>query len=333
MDRRLSRRTLLAAVGALLVTHSLSAHAAGPGIGAKASYANRIRAIEHSPLGLTFHLELKSAPFPTSASSYQDASVFVFVPAHYRADRGGLAALVHFHGHNTSAERALSAHQLREQLVDSKQNAVLVVPQGPLFAADSSAGKLEAPGGLKALLEEVALVLSSKEAMDELGPAKILRGTGIGRVCLSGHSGGYHAVASCLKQGGVSVSEAYLFDALYAEAEVFKAWMLAGRLAGMPKRKLVSMATAGAPLANTEALMADLAKAGLRCVVEKKEGSISREDLVRADAVFLQSPLTHQDVTFEHNALRDCLYASSLPRHVKTSWFRAARGPRPIEKR
>ena len=89
----------------------------------------------------------------------------------------------------------------------------------------------------------------------------------------------------------------------------------------------------GAPLANTEALMADLAKAGLRCVTEKKEGAISRDDLVHADAVFLQSPLTHQDVTFEHNALRDCLYASSLPRHVKTSWFRASRGPRPIEKR
>lgn len=323
------------AAAAVLATSALplrSAEAAEPGK-SPTDFGARIRTIEHSTIGVTFRLELKSAPFPTSASSYQDSSVFVFVPSYYRADRSGLSVLVHFHGHNTSAERALSAHQLREQLSDSKQNAVLIVPQGPMFAADSSAGKLEAPGGLKALIEEVAAVLSSSTASAELGSAKVLRGTGVGRVCLSGHSGGYHAVAACLKQGGVTVSEAYLFDALYAEGDVFKTWMLGGRIAGQAKRKLVSMATGGAPLANTEALMADLAKAGLRCVTEKKEGAISRDDLVHADAVFLQSPLTHQDVTFEHNALRDCLYASSLPRHVKTSWFRASRGPRPIEKR
>ena len=317
----------------LLLARTVPALAADGGVAGSTGYGTRIRTIEHSALGVTFRLELKSAPFPTSAASYQDASVFVFVPSYFRADRNGLSSLVHFHGHNTSAERALSSHQLREQLSDSKQNAILIVPQGPLFAADSSAGKLEARGGLKALLDEVAIVLGSSEAASELGPSKILRGSGVGRVCLSGHSGGYHAVAACLKQGGVAVSEAYLFDALYADGEVFKEWMLGGRVAGQAKRKLVSMATGGAPLANTEALMADLAKAGLRCVTEKKEGAISREDLVRADAVFLQSPLTHQDVTFEHNALRDCLYASSLPRHVKTSWFRAARGPRPIEKR
>ncbi|MFO0667210.1 MAG: hypothetical protein U0174_24875 [Polyangiaceae bacterium] len=313
--------------GTLLLTQSLPALAADRGFG------SRIRTIERSPIGVTFRLKLRNAPFPVSAASYQDASVFVFVPSYFRADRSGLSALVHFHGHNTTAERALTAHQLREQLADSKQNAILVVPQGPVLAADSSAGKLEAPGGLRALLQEVALVLASSEATAELGSSKVLRGTGLGRVCLSGHSGGYHAVAACLKQGGVTVSEAYLFDALYADAEVFKSWMLGGRIAGQPKRKLVSMATGGAPLANTEALMAELARAGLVCVTEKKEGAISREDLVRADAVFLQSPLTHQDVTFEHNALRDCLYASALPRHVKTSWFRAARGPRPIEKR
>ena len=74
----------------------------------------------------------------------------------------------------------------------------------------------------------------------------------LGRVCLSAHSGGYHAAACCLRDGGVDVHETYLFDALYAESDVFRDWVLARRGAPAASRhKLVSYFTAGAP---TEAL-------------------------------------------------------------------------------
>ncbi len=48
----------------------------------------------------------------------------------------------------------MTAHALREQLVDSRQNAVLVVPQLAVLAADSACGRLESAGGLARLLAD-----------------------------------------------------------------------------------------------------------------------------------------------------------------------------------
>ena len=88
----------------------------------------RLKSVARDARGTTLTLGLSHAPF--AGMGYGDDTVLVFVPAHfkYRAEEG-VAALVHFHGHNTSAERAMAAHELREQLSDSKQNALLVVPQ------------------------------------------------------------------------------------------------------------------------------------------------------------------------------------------------------------
>src|SRR5262249_26891875 len=95
------------------------------------------RVVAEDARGLTLAADLEHAPFPAQGAAYQDRTVFVFVPAHYTPPRDGrVSMVVHFHGHNTTAERAMAAHELREQLFDSKQNAILVVPQGPVFAAD-----------------------------------------------------------------------------------------------------------------------------------------------------------------------------------------------------
>jgi hypothetical protein len=288
--------------------------------------------------GTTFALELEHAPFPHGGAPYQDRTVFVFVPHAFRPEkdsRGGrVPFLVHFHGHNTTAERALVAHELREQLVDSRQNAVLVVPQGPVNAQDSSAGKLDAPGGLARLLDDVVRFLASPEAASAV-KGTLGRGTlQPGNVCLSAHSGGYHAAASSARVGGIDVNEIYLFDALYADLEAFRDWVVAGR--GKPARqrhKLVSYYGAGATENNSQWLLAELQKANVRCAFEKIEGTLSREDLVHSEAVFVRTQLSHGGVTHELNALRDCLYASGLPRHLRTAWFDAKDGRRPLERR
>src|SRR5688572_25992818 len=149
--------------------------------------ASRVRSIDAQANGTTLWLELDAAPFPHGSAGYQDRTVIVFVPKTFRAERGARAGshghtlslatragarvplLVHFHGHNTTAERAIVSHALREQLVDSKQNAVLVVPQGPVNASDSSAGKLDAPGGLARMLDEVLRMLVTPEVKAALG--------------------------------------------------------------------------------------------------------------------------------------------------------------------
>jgi hypothetical protein len=238
------------------------------------------------------------------------------------------------HGHTTTAERAMVAHQLREQIADSKQNALLVVPQLAVMAADSSCGRLESPGGLLRLLQEV-VVTASHEGRTTLGDTGFPRDAQLGTTCVSAHSGGYHAAACCLRAGGVDVRETYLFDALYGEVDTFRDWVVARQ--GEPlhsRHKLVSYFTEGAQTeANDRQLRAELERVGVLCEEEMQEGELSRHDISHAEAVFVRSGLWHSQVTWETNALRDCLYASALPRHVASNWFARKTGARPIERR
>ena len=185
-----SRRAFLGGLAASLVAVAVARPARAAGAGAPP----RIRAITSDERGTTLTLDLDHAPFPAAGASYQDRTVFAFVPRHHRAPRDGrISMVVHFHGHNTTAERAMAAHELREQLFDSKQNAILLVPQGPVMAQDSSCGKLEAEGGLARMLEDALAALASPEATKALGAAGVSVAssssrTRAGTVCLSAHS-------------------------------------------------------------------------------------------------------------------------------------------------
>jgi hypothetical protein len=301
---------------------------------ARAQGVSRLKSIERDARGTTLYLGLDHAPF--AGGGYHDDTVVVFVPSHYRfmGDDEGVGVLAHMHGHNTTAERAMVAHQLREQLADSKQNALLVVPQLAVMAADSSCGRLEAPGGLVRLLGE-AIATAAREGRSTLGDTAYPARAPLGTVCVSAHSGGYHAAACALRAGGVDVRETYLFDALYAEADAFRDWVVARHGEPLHRRhKLVSYFTVGAATeANDRLLRAELERAGVGCAEELQEGELSRHDLSHAEAVFVRSGEWHSNVSWETNALRDCLYASALPRHLASTWFARKTGARPIERR
>lgn len=293
-----------------------------------------VRAITRDERGITVRMWLEHAPFPTNGAPYGDASVFVFVPHYLRvAPSERLSALVHFHGHNTTAERALVGHELREQLFESKQNAILIVPQGPTMAADSSPGKLAMPGGLARLLAEVLDVLDSIAVGTTSGQTAIRAGMRIDTVCLSAHSGGYHAAASCLRAGGIAINEVYLFDALYGDTAAFRDWVVSGRGRSMRTRhKLISYYDESMR-AESEGLLLDLERCGVVCASEQEEGTLSREVITRSEAVFVRTTVPHRAVTRELNALRDCLGASGMTRHLRTAWLDQDEGNRPLERR
>ncbi len=296
---------------------------------------SRVARVVSDARGVTVTLELEHAPFPASGSGYGDPTVLVFIPHHHRVARDStVSTVVHFHGHNSTAERAMVAHQLREQLFESKQNAILVVPQLAVNAADSAAGKLEAPGGLGRMLGDALRALDAGAVRNAAGLAALSPDASLGRVCVSAHSGGYHAAACALRHGGVAVHEAYLFDALYADVDVFRDWVIAGHGKPMGSRhKLVSYFTAGRTEANTHAMFGELERSGVDCAHEQVEGTLSREELTRAEAVSIRTALAHGAVTSELNSLRDCLYASALRRNLRSSWFEAKHGARPLERR
>jgi hypothetical protein len=319
------RRTFLAALAAAPLVAAARA--------ASAQSSTRVKSVTRDADGTTLWMGLEHAPF--AGGGYRDDTVIVFVPAHYRNyDGEDVATLVHFHGHNTTADRAVSAHQLREQLSDSKQNAILIVPQLAVMAADSSCGRLESEGGFAALVDE-AISVAAHEGRYSLGDSALPRGARRGTVCLSAHSGGYHAAGCALRTGGVDVRETYLFDALYAEGETFRDWVSLRTGESLHRRhKLVSYFTEGAQTeANNRVLRAQLEKLGVLCEEELQEGELSRHELSHAEAVFVRSGVWHSGVTWETNALRDCLFASALPRHVASNWYAHKMGARPIERR
>lgn len=341
MSSSLSRRALLASASSIALAALASrAHAdeGAPPSSSSPSVAPanpRIVKIASDARGVTVTLDLAHAPFPAPGSWHQDSTVVAFIPHHHRVARdSSVSVVVHFHGHHSTAERAIVAHQLREQLFESKQNAILLVPQLAVLAADSSAGKLESAGGLGRMVAEALRVLDSAAVRAATGPAALASGASIGRLCLSAHSGGFHAAATSLKNGGVPVQEVYLFDALYADVDTFKEWVIAGKGKPMNARhKLVSYFTAGTTEANTSALFAQLEKNGVACAYEQTEGTLSRADLTRAEAVSIRTRVGHGAVTSELNGLRDCLYASALHRNLRSSWFDAKNGARPLERR
>jgi hypothetical protein len=332
MSYTVSRRALLS-IAASLGLASLSRSARADAV-APVATRSRVAHVAADERGVTLMLELEHAPFPAPGAGYRDPTVLVFVPRHHRPASGGVQMLVHFHGHNSTAPRATAAHELREQLFDSKQNAILVVPELAAMAADSSCGKLETPGAFARLLQDVLTTIEAREARTALGSSAPGPGARPGRVCVSAHSGGYHAAACALRHGGANVREVYLFDALYAESDVFRDWVIAARGKPMADRhKLVSYYTAGTTEANTRRLFGELEQAGVRVAIEEVEGALSREQIVRAEAVSIRTQLTHGAVTSELNGLRDCLYASALRRRLRTSWFDAKLGARPLERR
>ena len=102
-----------------------------PGLArAEGGAVSRVTDVYKGVRGTTITMELANAPFPAPGAAYRDPTVIVFVPRFFRAD-GAVQTVVHFHGYKNTADAAIKKHQLREQLYDGKQNAVLVVPQLP----------------------------------------------------------------------------------------------------------------------------------------------------------------------------------------------------------
>lgn len=311
---------------------------------APAHAATKLKDSFEGKRGVTLWFELDHAPFRRRDSHqaaggktdgrYRDPTVIVFVPHHFRAANKRVDVVVHFHGHNTTAAAAMRKHQLREQLYDSKQNAIIVMPQGPVNARDSSAGALETQGGLERLLSEVVGELRRRSVSRLLGKSSLDSVRGVGMVCLSAHSGGYRAAAACLELGGINVNEVYLFDALYGRVRSFEIWVAAAKNSrGRARHKLISHYAGGSVRDNNLKLMRRLRRAGIACLHEDKQGALSRLELTKGRAVFIATRLAHGDVAYGHNGLRDCLFASGLRRRVDTDWFDHKDAPRDIQAR
>jgi hypothetical protein len=257
--------------------------------------------------------QLSSAPFPhprrASAHIYQmrlypadkhynDSSVALFIPRGFRQTEA-VDLLVHLHGWWKDIDSTLSKYELPRQLYESGKNAILVVPEGPRNAPDSFAGKLEDAGGLKRFIADVVNFLFKESR---------IKTRSVGKIILSGHSGAFHGIAFALMRGGMAetVSEVYLFDALYGQTEKYTRWI--DRYQG----KMIAVYTdSGGTKEETEALMEDLDGWKIPyCSLEER--AIVPADLHNNRLIFIHTDLEHEMVMNARMQFREYLKASGL---------------------
>ena len=259
--------------------------------------------------------QFTSAPFPhpkrneghkyheenfSAAEHYSDSTVAIFIPKGFRED-GPVDFVIHFHGWKNNVAGTLSRYKLIEQLMESGRNAVLIVPEGPKDAPDSFGGKLEDEGGFSRFMAEVVQNLKTKSNLKKKDVA-------IGNIVLSGHSGGYQVISSIVDLGGMTdhVKEVWLFDALYAQTDKFLAWF------EKEKGRLLNIYTEhGGTKKETEQMISTLKAKGVT-VVAGNEAEMKVSELPSKGAVFIYSPLEHNDVVDKHSIFRDFLKTSSL---------------------
>jgi hypothetical protein len=262
----------------------------------------------------TIITQFLSAPFPHASRAdghkykdeffpadkhYSDSTVAMIVPRGF-ANRGAVDFVIHFHGWRNNVATTLEQFHLTEQFITSGRNAIFIVPEGPRNAPDSSGGKLEDTDGFKRFMEEAMTVLKERGA--------IKTNSTIGKIILSGHSGGYKVMSSIVERGGLGglIKEAWLFDGLYGQGEKFLAW------AQNPGVRLLNIYTdTGGTKVRTEEMMAELKQRGTNFLAATDQ-AVTTPQLKTNRYVFLHSDMSHSDVIMKRRTFQQFLETSCL---------------------
>jgi hypothetical protein len=260
-------------------------------------------------------VHLASGPFPhpqraeghkykdqffSAAEHYTNNTVAIFIPAGFR-ETGKIDFVVHFHGWQNNVEGVLKKYHLIEQLIASRRNAVLVVPQGPRNASDSFGGKLEDPNGFARFMKDVEDTLREKSALKN-------KSFTTGNIILSGHSGGYQVISAIVEHGGLTdrIKEVWLFDALYARTERFLAWW------DQSHGRLIDIYTEhGGTKAETVKLISTLKQRGT-ILYSANDTDTTPTSLRENRMLFLFTDLPHDDVIDKRKAFEQFLTTSCL---------------------
>jgi len=223
----------------------------------------------------------------TAAEHYNDSTVLIIAPKSLDAKKK-VDLVFWFHGWRNNVDNAAVHYELSKQFLASHRNAVLILAETARDAPDSYGGKLENIGVFKGLVADVLNGLKAK--------AIIKPGCRVGNVLLAGHSGAYRVIARIIKNGGEPVDEIMLFDALYAETDIFTAWTKAD-----PGHRFINLYTDhGGTLDETHAMTKLLDDADVSYM------QLEEKDIVPAQyrsqrVLFIHSLKQHDDIVNPDN--------------------------------
>jgi hypothetical protein len=257
----------------------------------------------------TYRFQANNAMFPDTARSaghqyqgkqfsaalhYQDNSVLVHIPAHFKPAKP-FELVFWFHGWYNHIDSATAYFRLLEQFDASGRNAVFVFPEGPKNAPDSYGGKLEQPGVFDALVQEVLISLQHQKILKQkqLPFAKDLE------ITLAGHSGAYRVISKIIAHA--KIQEIFLFDALYGGNENYIKWMAAS-----DKHRFINIYTKdGGTLENSLLLAKELKNKWNLNPVLVDEKDLTNLHLINHRILFIDSHQQHNEViTYQNNLER-----------------------------
>lgn len=254
---------------------------------------------EHSAEGETAYLPMKAAPYPHPSRDkgfvynkvtiprephYTDSTVGLFIPRDFqRTNKTNV--LVYLHGWSNNVRKAIAEYKLREQISASRQNVILIFPEGPRDATDSGCGKLEDKDGLKHLVEEALAALRADGKINT---------TKIGHVLIAGHSGAYRGLACCADHGGLDaeLTGVCLLDSSYGNLDMFVNWVQRH-----PKGAFFSIFTDHLSPQNVY-LFTHMQKLDEHCTL-KIDKDATDDQLARARTLFLHTETLKHDDTVQ----------------------------------
>ncbi|MDB5135855.1 MAG: hypothetical protein JWP37_2458 [Mucilaginibacter sp.] len=246
---------------------------------------------------ISFHIQSAHTSFPdtgrangyiydkvlySSADHYHDSTVLIIAPKNLDAKKT-IDLVFWFHGWRNNVDNAAVYYQLTKQFIASGRNAVLVLAETAKGSPDSYGGKLENPGVFKALVGDVLNGLKAQR----LVPKNCIAG----HVMLAGHSGAYRVMARIIQNGQVPVDEVMLFDALYAETEIFMAWIKADST-----RRFIHLYTDHGGTDGESHAMVKLLDQEHIPYFETEETQISPQQLQNNRLVYIHSGREHNDI-------------------------------------
>jgi len=223
----------------------------------------------------------------TASEHYRDSTVLIIAPKNLDAKKT-VDFVFWFHGWRNNVDTAAAFYELTKQFIASRRNAVLVLAEAAKNSPDSYGGKLENPGDFKALVADVLQGLKAQK----LVPQNCVSG----HILLGGHSGAYRVMARIIKNGQMPIDEAMLFDALYAETDIFMDWIKADS-----KHRFIHLFTDhGGTLEESKHMnkLLDQAKISYLQVEEK---DLTPKELQQYPIIFIHSLKQHNDIVNQGN--------------------------------
>lgn len=243
-----------------------------------------------------FPLKTANPKYSASDSRFNDNSCLVYVPKHFDKNKNW-HFMLWFHGWNNNIQSTIEQFKLREQIILSGANVILIMPEGVKNGNDSYCGNWEQANNFNYFMEDVKLKMKSEKIVDNI--------TANNQLIISGHSGASRALVRVMDFSSTTIKSILMFDAIYShETNIINC------LKKFPSCKLINLYTAREACTTSTKNLIQLLQKEKISYLQKQDTGVTEAELKSNRICCLSSNLSHNDVPVSYNYLSRFLKAS-----------------------